>query len=174
MAPRKIFPTRRRPKALLRIPNTFPNYVRYRNKNGKRTIQLESDPMIDLATLGRGSSTRNSTSPPVLQSFSEHSRDGARKRRESSPSLSLSHSPSASKGNPTMTNTPNFASILDEAPSEVDRPKPLLLAPTPASSLGPRSTTSPPRKAPCLFSSPSSPSRQSPTLTRKTSTKWEV
>lgn len=32
------------------IPSYFPNYVRYTNDSGKRTIQLESDKMIDLAT----------------------------------------------------------------------------------------------------------------------------
>lgn len=46
---KKIFPQGVGQKLSLKIPQYFPNYVRYRNKAGKRTIQLESDAMIDLA-----------------------------------------------------------------------------------------------------------------------------
>jgi len=46
---KKIFPQGVGQKLSLKIPQYFPNYVRYRNKSGKRTIQLESDSMIDLA-----------------------------------------------------------------------------------------------------------------------------
>jgi hypothetical protein len=46
---KKIFPQGVGQKLSPKIPQYFPNYVRYKNKSGKRTIQLESDSMIDLA-----------------------------------------------------------------------------------------------------------------------------
>jgi hypothetical protein len=46
---RKIFPQGVGQKLSPKIPQYFPVYVRYRNKAGKREIQLESDVMIDLA-----------------------------------------------------------------------------------------------------------------------------
>lgn len=45
----KIFPQGIGQKLSPKIPQYFPNYVRYRNVGGKRTIQLDSDPMIDLS-----------------------------------------------------------------------------------------------------------------------------
>lgn len=45
----KIFPQGVGQKLSPKIPQYFPNYVRYKNQNGKRTIQLNSDAMIDLA-----------------------------------------------------------------------------------------------------------------------------
>ena len=50
----KIFPQGVGQKLSPKIPQYFPNYVRYKNQNGKRTIQLESDPMIDLANTNPG------------------------------------------------------------------------------------------------------------------------
>lgn len=46
---KKIFPQGVGQKLSPKIPQYFPNYIRYKNKNGKRTIQLTSDAMIDLA-----------------------------------------------------------------------------------------------------------------------------
>lgn len=46
----KIFPRGIGQALSPNIPSYFPNYVRYTNDGGKRTIQLESDKMIDLAT----------------------------------------------------------------------------------------------------------------------------
>lgn len=45
----KIFPQGVGVKLSPKIPQYFPVYVRYRNKGGKREIQIESDNMIDLA-----------------------------------------------------------------------------------------------------------------------------
>lgn len=45
---RKIFPQGVGKALSPKIPQYFPNYVRYRNQGGKRTIQLTSDAMIDL------------------------------------------------------------------------------------------------------------------------------
>lgn len=45
----KIFPQGVGQKLSPKIPQYFPNYIRYKNQGGKRTIQLESDGMIDLA-----------------------------------------------------------------------------------------------------------------------------
>lgn len=45
----KIFPQGVGQKLSPKIPQYFPNYIRYRNQAGKRTIQLTSDAMIDLA-----------------------------------------------------------------------------------------------------------------------------
>lgn len=45
----KIFPRSAGQKLSPNIPTYFPSYVRYRNQAGKRTIQLESSAMIDLA-----------------------------------------------------------------------------------------------------------------------------
>lgn len=45
----KIFPQGVGQKLSPKIPQYFPNYIRYKNKNGKRTIQVTSDTMIDLA-----------------------------------------------------------------------------------------------------------------------------
>lgn len=45
----KIFPQGVGKALSPKIPQYFPSYVRYKNINGKRTIQLESDGMIDLA-----------------------------------------------------------------------------------------------------------------------------
>jgi hypothetical protein len=45
----KIFPQSVGQKLCSKIPQYFPSYIRYKNKNNKRTIQLESDMMIDLA-----------------------------------------------------------------------------------------------------------------------------
>lgn len=45
----KIFPQGVGQKLSPKIPQYFPNYIRYKNSGGKRTIQLESDGMIDLA-----------------------------------------------------------------------------------------------------------------------------
>lgn len=45
----KIFPQGVGQKLSPKIPQYFPNYIRFKNQGGKRTIQLESDGMIDLA-----------------------------------------------------------------------------------------------------------------------------
>jgi hypothetical protein len=45
----KIFPQGVGQKLSPKIPQYFPNYIRYTNQGGKRTIQLTSDGMIDLA-----------------------------------------------------------------------------------------------------------------------------
>ncbi len=45
----KIFPQGVGQKLSPKIPQYFPSYVRYKNLGGKRTIQLNSDAMIDLA-----------------------------------------------------------------------------------------------------------------------------
>lgn len=45
----KIFPQGVGQKLSPKIPQYFPSYVRYRNNGGKRTIQIKSDGMIDLA-----------------------------------------------------------------------------------------------------------------------------
>jgi hypothetical protein len=46
----KIFPQGVGQKLSPKIPQYFPNYVRITRKGDKRAIQLESDPIIDLAT----------------------------------------------------------------------------------------------------------------------------
>lgn len=46
----KIFPQGIGQALSPKIPSYFPNYIRYTNENDKRTIQLQSDRMIDLAT----------------------------------------------------------------------------------------------------------------------------
>jgi len=46
---KKIFPQGVGKALSPKIPQYFPSYIRYKNLGGKRTIQLESDPMIDLA-----------------------------------------------------------------------------------------------------------------------------
>jgi hypothetical protein len=51
---KKIFPQGVGQKLSLKIPQYFPNYIRYRNKSGKRTIQVASDAMIDLANTNPG------------------------------------------------------------------------------------------------------------------------
>ena len=45
----KIFPQGVGQKLSPKIPQCFPNYIRYKNIAGKRIMQLVSDPMIDLA-----------------------------------------------------------------------------------------------------------------------------
>jgi hypothetical protein len=45
-----IFPQGVGQKLSPKIPQYFSNYIRYKNRAGKRTIQLESDSMINLAT----------------------------------------------------------------------------------------------------------------------------
>jgi hypothetical protein len=45
----KIFPQGVGQKLSPKIPQYFPNYIRYKNAGGKRVMQLTSDPMIDLA-----------------------------------------------------------------------------------------------------------------------------
>jgi hypothetical protein len=45
----KIFPQGVGQKLSPKIPQYFPNYIRYKNVGGKRVMQLVSDPMIDLA-----------------------------------------------------------------------------------------------------------------------------
>lgn len=47
---KKIFPQGVGQKLSPKIPQYFPNYIRYKNSVGRRTIQLESDAMIDLAS----------------------------------------------------------------------------------------------------------------------------
>lgn len=46
----KIFPQGVGQKLSPKIPQYFPSYVRYKNIGGKRTIQMKSDAMIDLAS----------------------------------------------------------------------------------------------------------------------------
>jgi hypothetical protein len=46
---KKIFPQGVGKALSPKIPQYFPTYVRYKNIAGKRTIQLKSDAMIDLA-----------------------------------------------------------------------------------------------------------------------------
>ncbi len=46
---KKIFPQGVGQKLSPKIPQYFPNVIRYTNRAGKRTIQLKSDAMIDLA-----------------------------------------------------------------------------------------------------------------------------
>lgn len=45
----KIFPQGVGQKLSPKIPQYFPSYIRYKNQGGKRTIQIKSDAMIDLA-----------------------------------------------------------------------------------------------------------------------------
>lgn len=45
----KIFPQGVGQKLSPKIPQYFPNYIRYKHIGGKRTIQMKSDAMIDLA-----------------------------------------------------------------------------------------------------------------------------
>lgn len=45
----KLFPQGVGQKLSPKIPQYFPTYVRYKNEGGKRTIQLKSDHLIDLA-----------------------------------------------------------------------------------------------------------------------------
>ncbi len=45
----KIFPQGVGQKLSPKIPQYFPSYIRYKNQGGKRTIQISSDAMIDLA-----------------------------------------------------------------------------------------------------------------------------
>jgi len=45
----KIFPQGVGQKLSPKIPQYFPNYIRYKNVAGKRVMQLQSDPLIDLA-----------------------------------------------------------------------------------------------------------------------------
>ena len=80
---KKIFPQGVGQKLSLRIPQYFPNYVRYRNKNGKRTIQLESDPMIDLANTRPGFLNKELDISTGLAEFFGALRDGAPKTAES-------------------------------------------------------------------------------------------
>jgi hypothetical protein len=47
----KIFPSGVGQKLSPKIPTYFPNYIRYNSRAGKRTIQLTSDAMIDLANV---------------------------------------------------------------------------------------------------------------------------
>lgn len=47
---KKIFPQGMGQKLSPKIPTYFPNYLRYKNSAGTRTITTVSDPMIDLAT----------------------------------------------------------------------------------------------------------------------------
>lgn len=56
---KKIFPQGVGQKLSPKIPQYFPNYIRYKNQGGKRTIQLDSDVMIDLAN-ARPSATAKS------------------------------------------------------------------------------------------------------------------
>lgn len=56
----KIFPQGVGQKLSPKIPTYFPNYVRYLNQGGKRSISLESGPLIDLAT------TRHNEMPKSL------------------------------------------------------------------------------------------------------------
>lgn len=50
---KKIFPQGVGQKLSPKIPQYFPNYIRYKNTGGKRTIQTDSDMMIDLAISNR-------------------------------------------------------------------------------------------------------------------------
>lgn len=47
---RKIFPQGVGQKLSPKIPQYFPHYIRYKNVNNKRSLQLKSDTTIDLAT----------------------------------------------------------------------------------------------------------------------------
>ena len=51
---KKIFPQGVGQKLSPKIPQYFPNYIRYKHHAGKRTISLESDAMIDLCTTRPG------------------------------------------------------------------------------------------------------------------------
>lgn len=73
---KKIFPQGVGQKLSLRIPQYFPNYVRYKNKNGKRTIQLESDAMIDLANTRPGFLSKELSIETGLAEFFAALRDG--------------------------------------------------------------------------------------------------
>lgn len=55
----KIFPQGVGQKLSPKIPQYFPNYVRYKNVAGKRTIQCESDAMIDLANTRPGTLSKS-------------------------------------------------------------------------------------------------------------------
>ena len=77
MAPRKSSHRGVGQKALPPHSQYFPNYVRYRNKNGKRTIQLESDPMIDLANTRPGFLNKELDISTGLAEFFGALRDGA-------------------------------------------------------------------------------------------------
>lgn len=46
----KLFPQGVGQKLSPKIPQYFPNYIRYKNQGGKRTIQFKSDILIDLAS----------------------------------------------------------------------------------------------------------------------------
>lgn len=76
---KKIFPQGVGQKLSLRIPQYFPNYIRYKNVGGKRTIQLESDPMIDLANTRPGVLNKSLSIETGLAEFFAALRDGAPK-----------------------------------------------------------------------------------------------
>lgn len=84
---KKIFPQGVGQKLSLKIPQYFPNYIRYRNKSGKRTIQVTSDSMIDLANTNPG---KLSTELPIetgLATFFEALRGQASKEgKDQTPS----------------------------------------------------------------------------------------
>jgi hypothetical protein len=60
---RKIFPQSIGSALSPQIPQYFPTFVRYKNMAGKRTMQLTSDPMIDLAVSDPSITEKHKTLP---------------------------------------------------------------------------------------------------------------
>lgn len=79
---KKIFPQGVGQKLSPKIPQYFPNYVRYRNQGGKRTIQLESDAMIDLANANPSSMPKTLPIDTGLADFFAVLRDPPAKAKE--------------------------------------------------------------------------------------------
>ena len=80
-----IFPQGVGQKLSPKIPQYFPNYIRYINKSGKRTIQLQSDSMIHLANTRPSAMPKELSTDTGLAEFFAVLRDSPAKDGGSTP-----------------------------------------------------------------------------------------
>lgn len=80
----KIFPQGVGAKLSPKIPQYFPVYVRFKNLAGRRTIQLTSDPMIDLATPAKIATKKTLDSDGLAELF-EALKGSVKQQEEQTP-----------------------------------------------------------------------------------------
>ncbi len=120
---RKIYPQGVGQKLSPKIPQYFPNYIRYINKNDKREIQLVSDRMIDLANTRPDQLNKNLPTDTGLATIFSALR-GQPPKQLASPSYQEALAVRGTDTDTdTVTDTPNASTTKPQTITLVRKPK---------------------------------------------------